>query len=366
MKLLLGMLAVLLAACSDTQAQQAEVPPIRNFFKINQDYCTGGQPRLEHLEKLKAEGVKAIINLRPPSEHRAGEEEAKAKELGLRYINIPVVYTDPKPEQADEFLKVMDDPANRPAFIHCAAGIRAGAFWLIRRVVHDGWTFEKAEEEAKQACLVNAPHLTEFARKYIEAQAAKKGGGKAMNNKPGKELATLAGGCFWCTEAVYKELRGVDKVVSGYSGGHVSNPTYKQVTTGTTGHAEVIQFEYDPAQISYKELLEVFFTIHDPTTLNRQGADIGPQYRSAIFYHTPEQKTVAEEVIKQINAAKIWDAPIVTEVTKFEKFYPAEDYHQNYFALNPDQGYCRVVIAPKVNKFRKQFMSKLRKQAAVH
>jgi peptide-methionine (S)-S-oxide reductase len=370
MKFLLGMLVVLLTACSFTQAQQAEVPPIRNFFKINQDYCTGGQPRLEHLEKLKAEGVKAIINLRPTGEHRAAEEEAKAKELGLRYINIPVVYADPKDEQADEFLKVMDDPANRPAFIHCAAGIRAGAFWLIRRVVRDGWTFEKAEEEAKLAGLVNAPHLTEFARKYIEShpvkKGAKNGGGKAMNDKPGKEVTTLGGGCFWCTEAVYKELRGVDKVVSGYSGGQVANPSYKAVTTGTTGHAEVIQVTFDPAQISYKELLEVFFTIHDPTTLNRQGADIGTQYRSAIFYHSPEQKAVAEEVMKQINAAKIWDAPIVTEITKFNKFYPAEDYHQNYFELNPDQGYCRVVIAPKVNKFRKQFMSKLKKQAAAH
>lgn len=374
MKFLLGMLIVLLAAAGLVQAQQptpqAEVPPIRNFFKINEDYCTGGQPRLEHLDKLKADGVKAIINLRPVGEHRAAEEEAKAKEVGLRYFNIPVVYADPKDEQADEFLKITDDPANRPAFIHCAAGIRAGAFWLIRRVVRDGWTFEKAEAEAKLAGLVNAPHLTEFARKYIESHPVKKavlnGGGKAMNNKPGKELVTLAGGCFWCTEAVFKELRGVDKVVSGYSGGHVANPTYKQVTTGTTGHAEVIQFEYDPAQISFKELMEVFFTVHDPTTLNRQGADIGTQYRSAVFYHTPEQKEVAEQVIQEINAAKIWDSSIVTEVTKFEKFYPAEDYHQNYFALNPDQGYCRVVIAPKVNKFRKQFIGKLKKQAATH
>ena len=366
MKLLMGMLVVLLTACSTGQAQQTEVPPIRNFMRVNADYCTGGQPRLEHLEKLKAEGVKAIINLRQPSEHRAEEEAAKAKELGLRYINIPVKYGEPQEADATEFLKVTDDPANRPAFIHCTAAIRVGAFWLIRRVVRDGWTFEKAEEEAKQVGLVNAPHLVEFARKYIEThptkQEAKKGGGKAMNQKPGKETATLAGGCFWCTEAVFKELRGVDKVVSGYSGGHVNNPTYKQVTSGTTGHAEVIQFSYDPQQITFKELLEVFFTIHDPTTLNRQGADIGTQYRSAIFYHSPEQKEIAEQVIKQINEAKIWDNPIVTEVTEFKKFYQAEDYHQDYFALNPDQGYCRVVIAPKVNKFRKQFISKLKKQ----
>ena len=368
MKVLLGMFALLLAACGSSKAQQnTEVPPIRNFLRVNADYCTGGQPRLEHLEKLKADGVKAIINLRPAGEHRAAEEEAKAKELGLRYINIPVVYAEPKDADADEFLKVTDDPANRPAFIHCAAGIRVGAFWLIRRVVRDGWTFEKAEEEAAKVGLVNAPHLTEFARKYIASHPLKqeaKPKGKAMNNKPAKETVTLGGGCFWCTEAVFTELRGVDKVLSGYAGGHVNNPSYKEVCTGTTGHAEVIQFTYDPAQISFKELLEVFFTVHDPTTLNRQGADVGTQYRSAIFYHTPEQKAVAEQVIKEINAAKIWDAPIVTEVTHFAKFFEAEDYHQDYFALNPEQGYCRVVIAPKVNKFRKQFIGKLKKQPA--
>lgn len=364
MKLLLGLFVLLLTACNSSLAQQAgEVPPIRNFLQVNKEFCTGGQPRLEHLEKLKADGVKAIINLRPTGEHRAAEEEAKAKEVGLRYINIPVVYAEPKDSDVDEFLKVTDDPANRPAFVHCAAGIRVGAFWLIRRVVRDGWTFEKAEEEAAKVGLVNAPHLTEFARKYIASHPpAKTGDKKAMNTKPAKETATLAGGCFWCTEAVFDQLRGVDKVVSGYSGGHVNNPSYKAVTTGTTGHAEVIQFTFDPAQITYKELLEVFFTVHDPTTLNRQGADIGTQYRSAIFYHSPEQKAVAEQVIKEINAAKIWDAPIVTEVTQFAKFYPAEDYHQDYFALNPDQGYCRVVIAPKVNKFRKQFIGKLKKQ----
>lgn len=372
MKLLLGLFILLLTACNSSLAQQAgEVPPIRNFLQVNKDFCTGGQPRLEHLEKLKAEGVKAIINLRPAGEHRAAEEEAKAKELGLRYINIPVVYGEPKDSDADEFLKATDDPANRPAFIHCAAAIRVGAFWLIRRVVRDGWTFEKAQEEATKVGLVNAPHLVEFARKYIEShpaakKASQKGDGKTMNTKPAKETATLAGGCFWCIEAVFDELRGVDKAVSGYAGGHVNNPSYKEVCTGTTGHAEVIQFTYDPAQITFKELLEVFFTVHDPTTLNRQGADVGTQYRSAIFYHTPEQKQIAEQVIKEINAAKIWDAPIVTEVTPFSKFFEAEDYHQDYFALNPEQGYCRVVIAPKVNKFRKQFLSKLKKSAATH
>jgi len=176
-----------------------------------------------------------------------------------------------------------------------------------------------------------------------------------------REVATLAGGCFWCLEAVYKELRGVEKSVSGYTGGQVANPTYKQVCTGETGHAEVVQVTFDPKVITFEELLEVFFTIHDPTTLNRQGADVGTQYRSAIFYHTPEQKEIAERTIRKITEAKIWDDPIVTEVTKLSTFYKAEDYHQNYYELNPDQGYCRVVIQPKVMKFRKQFMEKLKK-----
>jgi peptide-methionine (S)-S-oxide reductase len=175
------------------------------------------------------------------------------------------------------------------------------------------------------------------------------------------EIATLAGGCFWCLEAVYDELRGVKEVTSGYAGGHVPSPTYKAVCTGTTGHAEVVQIEFDPEVISFKELLEVFFTIHDPTTLNRQGADVGTQYRSAIFYHSPEQKAVAEKVIADISEAGIWDNPIVTEVSDLDTFYPAEDYHQEYFANNPDQGYCRVVIAPKVAKFRKKYFERLKK-----
>jgi peptide-methionine (S)-S-oxide reductase len=173
------------------------------------------------------------------------------------------------------------------------------------------------------------------------------------------ETATLAGGCFWCLEAVYDQLRGVTDVVSGYAGGQVVNPTYKQVCTGTTGHAEVVQVTFDPSAITYREILEVFFTIHDPTTLNRQGADVGTQYRSAIFYHSPEQKAMAEQVIAEMTAQKVWPNPIVTQVAPLEVFYPAEDYHQEYFARNPYQGYCQVVIAPKVAKFRKMFGERL-------
>ena len=175
------------------------------------------------------------------------------------------------------------------------------------------------------------------------------------------ELATLAGGCFWCLEAVFDELKGVESVESGYSGGHVQNPSYAQVCDGETGHAEVVQVSFDPDVLSYKDLLTVFFTIHDPTTLNRQGNDIGTQYRSAIFYHSEEQKKVADEVILEISASGIWDAPILTEVTPFERFYIAEDYHQEYFKNNPFQGYCRVVIAPKVAKFRHKFAERLKK-----
>lgn len=175
------------------------------------------------------------------------------------------------------------------------------------------------------------------------------------------EVATLGGGCFWCTEAVFDELKGVEHVESGYSGGTVPTPTYEQVCTGTTGHAEVVQIAFDPKVISYKEILQVFFTVHDPTTLNRQGADAGTQYRSVIFYHNEEQKKTAEQVIKEIEAAKIWDAPIVTQVVPSKAFYMAEDYHQEYFKRNPYQGYCRVVIAPKVAKFREHYREKLKK-----
>lgn len=175
------------------------------------------------------------------------------------------------------------------------------------------------------------------------------------------EIATLAGGCFWCLEAVYDELQGVTDIVSGYSGGARANPTYQQVSAGATGHAEAVHITFDPTVVSFRELLEVFFTIHDPTTPNRQGADIGPQYRSAIFYHTPQQQATAEQVIKDLNAAKIWDAPIVTEVAPFAAFYPAETYHQEYYQRNPYAPYCQVVIAPKVAKFRKKFLEKLKK-----
>ena len=184
---------------------------------------------------------------------------------------------------------------------------------------------------------------------------------QALQPQQGKELATLGGGCFWCLEAVYLELQGVETVVSGYAGGIVPNPTYHQVCEGTTGHAEVVQLTFDPNIISYKEILQVFFTIHDPTTLNRQGNDVGTQYRSAIYYHSPIQKQIAEETIKEITAAKLWDAPIVTEVAELDVFYPAEDYHQEYFWRNPYQPYCQYVIVPKVAKFRKYFVDKLKK-----
>ena len=177
----------------------------------------------------------------------------------------------------------------------------------------------------------------------------------------GKEIATLAGGCFWCLEAVYDELNGVEDVVSGYSGGMTPNPSYEMVCTGTTGHAEVVQLTFNPRIISFKEILDVFFTIHDPTTLNRQGSDVGTQYRSAIFYHTLEQRAIAEQVIADLHVAHVWDAPIVTELKPFERFYPAEAHHQEYFKRNPNQGYCRIVISPKVAKFRKHFLEKLRK-----
>ncbi len=178
------------------------------------------------------------------------------------------------------------------------------------------------------------------------------------------QTVTLAGGCFWCLEAVYDEIKGVHLVESGYAGGQMDNPTYRDVCNGNTGHAEVVQIQFDPNVVSYRDLLNVFFTIHDPTTLNRQGADVGTQYRSAIFYHDDEQKKIAEEVIKDLTAQKLWDRPIVTEVTKLDKFYMAEDYHQEYFARNPYQPYCQVVVAPKVSKFRKHFLEMLKKQPA--
>ncbi len=175
------------------------------------------------------------------------------------------------------------------------------------------------------------------------------------------EKATLGGGCFWCLEAVFEELKGVESVVSGYAGGHVPNPTYEQVCGKGTGHAEVVQVTYDPAVISYGDLLDIFFTIHDPTTLNRQGNDVGTQYRSIILTHSEEQKAAAEAKIAEVSAAGLWDNPIVTEVVPLETFYPAEDYHQGYFRNNPYHGYCMMVIAPKVAKFRKHYFEKLKK-----
>lgn len=175
------------------------------------------------------------------------------------------------------------------------------------------------------------------------------------------QTAILAGGCFWCIEAVFDDLKGVLSVESGYSGGTLENPSYMAVCTGTTGHAEVVKVEFDPQRLSFADLLRVFFSIHDPTTLNRQGADVGTQYRSAIFYHDEAQKQVAEEVIKELSQAQLWPHPIVTEVSALRNYYPAEDYHQEYFANNASQPYCAAVIAPKVAKFRKQFVDKLKK-----
>jgi len=182
------------------------------------------------------------------------------------------------------------------------------------------------------------------------------------NKTNGLQVATFGNGCFWCTEAIFQRLNGVEKVVSGYSGGKVKNPTYKEVCSGLTGHAEVIQITYDAKKISFDELLEVFWKTHDPTTLNRQGADEGTQYRSAVFYHTDEQKRLAEEYKKKLDASGAFDNPIVTEITPFTAFYPAEDYHQNYFNLNGTQPYCSFVIQPKVEKFEKVFKSKLKVQ----
>lgn len=175
-----------------------------------------------------------------------------------------------------------------------------------------------------------------------------------------REKATLGGGCFWCLDAVFRDLRGVEGVESGYAGGQVEDPTYEQVCTGGTGHAEVVQVTFDPDRISYEEVLGVFFSIHDPTQFHRQGADVGSQYRSAVFYHSPEQKVAAEAFRSRLELEKVWDAPIVTEIAPLEAFYPAEEYHQDYFRRNPNQGYCQVVVAPKVAEFRAKYTNRLR------
>jgi peptide-methionine (S)-S-oxide reductase len=176
-----------------------------------------------------------------------------------------------------------------------------------------------------------------------------------------REVATLGGGCFWCLDSIFRDLKGVDKVESGYAGGQSKNPSYRDVCSGTTGHAEVVQVTFDPSVISFRDLLGVFFTIHDPTTLNRQGADIGTQYRSVVLHHSDDQRRTAEQVISELTDAKLWDAPIVTQIVPLTTYYPAEPYHQNYFTQHPDQPYCQVVIAPKVSKFRKTYLDRLAK-----
>jgi peptide-methionine (S)-S-oxide reductase len=184
-----------------------------------------------------------------------------------------------------------------------------------------------------------------------------------MNQANSQETVTLAGGCFWCIEAVFQEINGVENVVSGYTGGTTVNPTYKQVCSGETGHAEAVQVSFDPSKISYREILEIFFSVHDPTTLNRQGSDVGTQYRSAIFYQSKEQKVIAEQLIGELDKAHLWKKPIVTQILPLDKFYPAEDYHRDYFARHPEQAYCSMVISPKVNKFRKQWAKRLKRRS---
>jgi peptide-methionine (S)-S-oxide reductase len=183
-----------------------------------------------------------------------------------------------------------------------------------------------------------------------------------MNNSSPLETITLGGGCFWCIEAAFVQIRGVESVISGYAGGHTPNPSYEEVCSGKTGHAEVCQIQFDPRQISCKEILEIFFSIHDPTTLNRQGADIGTQYRSIILYHNEEQKALAGELIQSLEKEKVFDNPIVTQIEALDKFYPAESYHQNYYARNPYQGYCQAVIAPKLQKLRQKYLQKLKQE----
>lgn len=200
--------------------------------------------------------------------------------------------------------------------------------------------------------------ITLFALGLLSTAWAQNPAQKKMNER--LEIATLGSGCFWCTEAFFLRVKGIESVVSGYSGGKVKNPTYKEVCSGLTGHAEVVQVKFDPSVITFGEVLEIFWNTHDPTTLNQQGADVGTQYRSVVFYHSDEQKKTAEAYKKQLEQSGIYKKPIVTEITPFSVFYPAEDYHQNYFELNPNQGYCQYVIRPKVEKFQKQYQSKLK------
>jgi peptide-methionine (S)-S-oxide reductase len=184
-----------------------------------------------------------------------------------------------------------------------------------------------------------------------------------VTESAGTEGATLAGGCFWCLEAIFKEVDGVEKVTSGYTGGTTTNPTYLEVCTGTTGHAEAVQLAFNPGKISYREILQIFFSIHDPTTANRQGGDVGTQYRSAIFYHDDRQRATAEALVRELNEARLWKKPIVTRVVPLENFYPAEDYHREYFLRHPEQSYCQVVISPKVDKFRKRWTDRVTRRS---
>jgi peptide-methionine (S)-S-oxide reductase len=184
-----------------------------------------------------------------------------------------------------------------------------------------------------------------------------------MTERAATEGATLAGGCFWCLEAIFEEVDGVEDVTSGYTGGTTINPTYQEVCTGTTGHAEAVQLIFDPRKVSYREILQIFFSVHDPATLNRQGGDVGTQYRSAIFYHDDRQRAIAEAVIKDLDEARLWKEPIVTQVVPLDEFYPAEDYHREYFSRHREQSYCQVVISPKVNKFRRQWAKRVKRRS---
>ena len=185
-----------------------------------------------------------------------------------------------------------------------------------------------------------------------------------MNGGSSSGVATLAGGCFWCIEAIFLEVEGVSAVIPGYTGGTTVNPTYEEVRTGDAGHAEAVQVTFDPARISYREILEVFFSVHDPTTLNRQGPDSGTQYRSAIFYHDERQRAIADSLIRDLNESRLWTKPIATEVVPLDRFYPAEDYHREYFTQHPEQAYCQMVVSPKLNKFRKQWAKRLKGRSA--
>ena len=182
-----------------------------------------------------------------------------------------------------------------------------------------------------------------------------------MTERAISEVATLAGGCFWCVEAIFMEVDGVEDVISGYTGGATNNPTYQEVCSDSTGHAEVVQVIFNPTKISYREILQIFFSVHDPTTLNQQGADVGTQYRSAIFYHNNRQRALAEALIRELNEAHLWEKPIVTQIAPLDKFYPAEDYHRKYFSRHPEQSYCQAVISPKISRFRKQWTKRLKR-----